>query len=59
MKEKNQHELKKGQDQDQGFTGMPNDKPYPDFEPKKSEEKQVEQFEDTAENGKENHTDKK
>ncbi|NYF23852.1 hypothetical protein [Sporosarcina sp. JAI121] len=59
MKEKNQHELTNGQDQDKGFTGMPNDKPYPDFEPKKSEEKQVEQFEDTAENGKENHTDKK
>jgi len=31
---------------------MPNEKPFPDFEPEKSEEKQVEQFEEAAENGK-------
>ena len=52
MSEKKQQDSKKENDNE--FTGMPEGKPFPDFEPKKSEEKQVEQFKDTAENGKKN-----
>ena len=61
MTEKNQRDPKNEQDQktSDGFTGIRSEKPFPDFEPKKSEEKQVEQFEDVAENRKsgslENH----
>jgi hypothetical protein len=54
MTENNQHDPKREKEEDNGFTGMPKEKPFPDFEPKKSEEKQVEQFKDTAENGKKN-----
>ncbi|WP_399628742.1 hypothetical protein [Sporosarcina sp. SG10008] len=50
MSEKKQQDLKK--ENDTGFTGMPEGKPYPDFEPKTSEKQQVEQFKDSAENGK-------
>lgn len=60
MTEKNQRDLKKEQDQktSDGFTGMPSEKPFPDFEPKKSEEKQVKQFEETAENGRKDSSEK-
>lgn len=52
MSEKKPQDSKK--ENGNGFTEMPEEKPFPDFEPKNSEEKQVEQFKDTAENGKGN-----
>ncbi|CAM3264784.1 hypothetical protein FITA111629_13625 [Filibacter tadaridae] len=58
MNEKNHQEQSKNQDNKE-FTGMPKEEPYPDFEPKQSIEKQVEQFKDTAENGENTTADKK
>jgi hypothetical protein len=46
MPEKERNDTRKG------FTGMPNGAPFPNFEPENSKEKQIEQFEDTAMNGK-------
>lgn len=50
MSEKKKQDSKK--ENNNGFTGMPEEKPFPDFEPKTSEKQQVEQFKDSAENGK-------
>ena len=60
MTEKNQRDPKKEKDQksSNGFTEMPGEKPFPDFEPKMSVEKHVEQFEETAENGRKDSSEK-
>ena len=60
MTEKNQQVSNKEEDPktSNGFTGMPSEKPFPDFEPEMSVEKHIEQFEETAENGRTDSSEK-
>lgn len=52
MAEMKERDPKKLQEEYNGFTGMPNEKPFPDFEPEQCMDRQVEQFENTANTGK-------
>lgn len=49
MKDNNRFQSNPNEEQGKAFTGMPNAKPYPDFEPVQDAEKQVTQFMNSTE----------